>query len=190
MLTISSARRLRLPCYMITATLIVLQIIDVGVRTWPFRVHSPVWRLGFISASAGAAGAGTPLIGLLIVFAIAVATDDEAAAYVVALVSALAAVLCVAGAGVFSLDALQVRNEVRSGLAGQYEVGSMWVAVRVLVTAVLFVVLMMGAWRAAKAAARHRALEEPIGRGSLLVSPVHAAATISRSARAGAESKR
>lgn len=170
------------------ATLIVLQIIDVDVRSWPFRVHSPMWRVGFIGANTGAAG--TPLIGLLIVFAIAVATDDEAAAYVVALVSALAAALCVAAAGVFSLDVLQLRNEVRSGLAGQYEIGSMWVAARVLVTAVLFVVLMTSAWRAAKAAARHRALEEPIGRASWLVSPVHAAPTISRSARAGAESKR
>jgi len=170
------------------ATLIVLQIIDVDVRSWPFRVHSPTWRLGFIGASAGAVG--TPLIGLLIVFAIAVATDDEAAAYVVALVSALAAALCVVAAGVFSLDVLQLRNEVRSGMAGQYEIGSMWVAARVLVTGLLFVVLTVSAWRAAKAAARHRAIEEPIGRGSWLVSPVHAAATIARSARAGAEIKR
>ena len=170
------------------ATLIVLQIIDVDARSRPFRVHSPTWRLGFIGASAGAAA--TPLLGLLIVFAIAVATDDEAAAYVVALVSALAAVLCVVAAGLFALDVLQLRNEVRSGLAGQYEIGSMWVAARVLVTAVLFVVLMVSAWRAAKAAARHRAIEEPIGRGSFLVSPVHAAPTLTRSARAGAESKR
>lgn len=170
------------------ATLIVLQIIDVDVRSWPFRVHSPTWRVGFIGASAGAAA--TPLLGLLIVFAIAVATDDEAAAYVLALVSALMAALCVVAAGIFSVDVFQLRTEVRSGLAGQYEIGSMWVAARVLITAVLFVVLMVSAWRAAKAAARHRAIEEPIGRGSLLVSPVHAASTISRTARAGAESKR
>ena len=188
MLTISSARRLRLPGYLIMATLIVLQIVDVDVRSWPFRVHSPTWRLGFISASAGAAG--TPLIGLVIVFAIAVATDDEAAAHVVALVSALAAALCVMAAGVSSLDVLQLRNEIQSGLAGPYEIGSMWVPARVLVTAILFVVLTMSAWRAAKAAARHRALEEPIGRASWLVSPVHAAPTMARSARAGAESKR
>ena len=190
MLTISSARRLRLPCYMITATLIVLQIIDVGVRSWPFRVHSPTWRLGFISASAGAVDGGTPLIGLLIVFAIVVATDDEAAAYVLALVSAFATALWVVAAGVSSLDVLQLRNEVRSGLAGQGDIGSMWVPARALVTAVLFVVLMVSAWRAAKAAARHRAIEKPIGRGSLLVSPVHAAPTISRSAPASAESTR
>jgi len=169
------------------ATLIVLQIIDVGVRSWPFRMQSPTWRLGYIGASAGAAA--TPLLGLLIVFGIAVATDDEAAAYVVALVSALAAALCVVGAGVFSLDLLQVRNEVRSGLAGQYEIGSMWVAVRVLVTAASFVVLAVSAWRAAKSAARHRAIEQPIGRAGFLVSPAHARPTIARSAHIGAESK-
>jgi hypothetical protein len=186
-LTISSARRLRAPGYLIMATLIVLQIIDVGVRSWPFRMQSPTWRLGYIAASAGAAA--TPLLGLLIVFGIAVATDDEAAAYVVALVSALAAALCVVGAGVFSLDLLQVRNEVRSGLAGQYEIGSMWVAVRVLVTAASFVVLAVSAWRAAKSAARHRAIEQPIGRAGFLVSPAHARPTIARSAHIGAESK-
>jgi hypothetical protein len=186
-LTISSARRLRLPGYLIMATLIVLQIIDVGVGNWPFSVHSPTWRLGFIATSAGAVA--TPLIALLVVFAIAVATDHEAAAYLVALVSALAAALCVVAAGVFSLDVLRLRNEVRSGLGGPHEIASMWVAARVLVTAALLAVLMVSAWRAAKAAARHRAIEQPIGRASWLVSPVHAAPTISRSVRAGAESK-
>lgn len=186
--TAASARRLRAPGYWIMGALIVLQLIEIEVRSWPFRVQSPTWRLGFVGTTAGALG--TPLFGLLIVLAIAVASDDRAAAYTVSLVSWLAAALCVAAVGVFALDVLQVKNDVGSPLAGQYDVGSGWVAVKMVVAAALFLVLAVSAWRAAKSAARHIALQEPVGRSSLLVSPVRPASPISSPAQSGVKLER
>ena len=168
--------------------LILLQLIEIEVRSWPFRTSSPAWRLGFIGTTAGAIG--TPLFGLFIVLAIAVASDDRAAAYTVSLVSWLATALCVVAVGMFALDALQMKSEVGASLAGQYDVGSGWVAVKMVVGAVLFLVLAVSAWRAAKSAERHRALQEPAGRGSLLVSPVRAASPVSSPAQSGVRLER
>jgi hypothetical protein len=169
-------------------TLILLQLIEIEVRSWPFRVHSPTWRLGFIGTTAGALG--TPLFGLLIILGIAVATDDRLASYVVSLASWLSMVLCIAAAGVFALDVLQVKNDVASSIAGQYDIGSGWVAVRMVVSTVLFAVLGVSAWRAAKTAERHRALQEPVGRSALLVSPVRGAAAVSPVAQPGVKLER
>ena len=183
-----SARRLRAPGYLIMGTLILMQLIEIVVRSSPFRTHSPTWRLGFIGSAAGAVG--TPLFGLLIILAIAVATDDRAAAYAVSLASWLAMALCIAALGVFALDVLQVKNDVGSSLAGQYDVGSSWVAIRMVVAVVLFVVLGVSAWRAAKSAERHRALHEPVGKSALLVSPVRAASPVSAPSQSGVKLER
>lgn len=184
----SSARRLRAPGYLIIGTLTLLQLIEIEVRSWPFRMHSPAWRLGFVGTAAGAIG--TPLLGLLLILAIAVASDDRAAAYAVSLVSWLATALCVAALGVFALDALQVKNDVGASLAGQYDVGSSWVAVRMVLATVLFIVLGVSAWRAAKTAERHRALQEPVGRSALLVSPVRPTTPASPVAQSGVKLER
>lgn len=184
----ASARRLRAPGYVIMGTLILLQLIEIEVRSWPFRVHSPTWRLGLIGTIAGSLG--TPLFGLLIILGIAVANDDRAAAYTVSFVSWLGAAACVAAAALFGLDVLQVKSDVASSLAGQYDVGSGWVAVRIVVAALLFLVLAVSAWRAAKSAERHRALQEPVGRSALLVSPVRAASPVSSMTQPGVKLER
>ena len=184
----SSARRLRAPGYVIIGTLTLLQLIEIEVRSWPFRIHSPAWRLGFVGTAAGAVG--TPLLGLLLILAIAVASDDRAAAYAVSLVSWIAMALCIAALGMFALDVLQVKSDVAASLAGQYDVGSSWVAVRLVVAIVLFVVLGVSAWRAAKSAERHRALQEPVGRSSLLVSPVRPTTPVSPVAQTGVKLER
>ena len=169
-------------------TLILMQLIEIEVRSWPFRIHSPTWRLSFIGTTAGAVG--TPLFGLLIILAIAVATDDRTAAYAVSLVSWLAMVACAAAVGMFALDVLQVKNEVTSSVAGQYDLGSGWVVTRMIVAAVLFVVLAVSAWRAAKSAERHKALQEPVGKSSLLVTPVRPASPVSSVAQPGVKLER
>lgn len=184
----TSARRLRAPGYLIIGTLTLLQLIDIEIRSWPFRTHSPAWRLGFVGTAAGAVGA--PLLGLLLILAIAVASDDRAAAYAVSLVSWIATALCALAIGMFALDALQVKNDVGSSLAGQYDVGSSWVAVRMVLATVLFVVLGVSAWRAAKSAERHRAAQEQAGRSGLLVSPVRPTTPVAPVAQSGVKLER
>jgi len=87
-----SARRLRVPGYLVMAAITIVQVVDVGIRAWPFRLHSPAWRLGVIGFAANAVG--TPMLALLAILAIAVGVGDRGITYLVASLSAIAGALC------------------------------------------------------------------------------------------------
>lgn len=135
------------------AALIVMPFIDLGIRSWPFRMHSAAWRLGFLGSAS--AVLVTPLLALYLVFAIAAIAEDPLVEYLVAGVAAAACVICVGAAAFFSLDVLQMKGQVPAAAASQYDVGSIWVIVRLVVVAVLFIVLAIGSMRAARSA-RHK----------------------------------
>jgi len=70
-----SARRLRVPGYLVMAAITIVQVVDVGIRAWPFRLHSPAWRLGVIGFAANAVG--TPMLALLARLEWRVVTDRD-----------------------------------------------------------------------------------------------------------------
>ncbi len=183
----SSARRLRIVGYLFMATLLSMQLIDLGVRAWPFRFHSPAWRLSLIGTSVGAMAG--QLLALFAIFAIALLAEDRGAAFVVAVVSALAAVFCVIALGSFSLDALQIKNEVQASLTDKYDVGSIWVIVKLAIGTVLLLVLSVASWRTAKGIARHRAAAGTSARSSWLLSPARPSTPVATPTQSTAEAK-
>jgi hypothetical protein len=64
-----------------------------------------------------------------------------------AVLSALAAVLCLLATGTFALDALQMKSQVQAGFARQYDIASFWLAARVVIAAVIFLVFGVSASR-------------------------------------------
>lgn len=162
--------------YWFMATLLVMQVVDLVLRAWPFRVHSPAWRLGLISA--GASTMNGELLVLFVVFGLAVVFEDRMAAFVVSVLSALTAVFCVVAVGAFALDVLQVKNEVQASLADKYDVGSIWVILRLVIATVLLLVLAVSAWRTAKGIARHRTAAGTPAKPSWLLSPVRPTAPV------------
>jgi hypothetical protein len=144
----SSVRGLRTSGYLIMTALIVMPLIELGVRTWPYRIHSPAWRIGFLGG--GSAVLVTPLLALYLVFAIAAVADDRLVEYLVASLAAAATVICFGAATLFSLDVLQMKGQVSAAAASQYDIGSIWVIARLLVVAVLFIVLAVSSMRTAR----------------------------------------
>jgi hypothetical protein len=132
------------------ATLMVMPFVELGIRSWPFRIHSPAWRVGLLGS--GSAIMVSPLLALYLVFAIAAFADDRLVEYLVASFAAAATVLCVGAATLFALDALQMKGQVSASAASQYDIGSMWVIARLLVIATLFIVLAVSSMRAARSA--------------------------------------
>ena len=130
--------------------MILLPFIELAIRTWPFRIHSPAWRLGFLGG--GASVLVTPLLALYLVFAIAAVADDRIVEYLVAAVAAIGTVLCLGSAAIFSLDVLQMKGQISSATATQYDLGSMWIIARLVLVAVLFVVLAASSIRTARRA--------------------------------------
>lgn len=162
--------------YWFMATLFVMQLVDLGLRSWPFRSHSPAWRLGLIGT--GASTLSGHLLVLFVIFGLAVLFEDRMAAFIVSVLSALTAVFCIVAVAAFSLDVLQVKNDVQASLADKYDVGSVWVILRLLIGAVLLLVLAVSAWRSAKGIARHRAAAGTPAKPSWLLSPVRPAAPV------------
>jgi branched-subunit amino acid transport protein AzlD len=173
--------------YSFMATLLLMQLVDLCVRSWPFRIHSPAWRLSFIGTGASAISA--QLLVLFVIFGLALLAEDRAVAYLVVAVSAFTGLVCLIAAGSFALDVLQMKSTVDASLASSYDVGSVWVLLRLVVGAVLFLVLAVSSWRTAKGIARHRAAAGTPARASWLLSPVRAAAPVAPQPPSGAEAK-
>jgi hypothetical protein len=145
----------------------VIQLVDVAIRAWPFRLHSPAWRLGVIGFAANAVG--TTMLALLVILAIAIAVGDRGVAYVAAGVSALAGALCLVIAVVFSLDAVQMKTQVQANLANQYDMASVWLVVRMVIGAMMLLLLAVSGFRIAKTVRREAPRSSMKGSGSLVV---------------------
>ena len=183
----SSTRRLRVIGYLFMAMLLVMQVVDLAVRASPFRLHSPAWRLALVGTSAGAMPG--QLLALFVIFAIALLAEDRTTSFVVALLSALSGVFCLVALGSFSLDALQIKNEVQASLADKYDAGTIWVIVKLVIGTVLFLVLTVASWRTAKGVARHRAAAGTPARSSWLLSPARPSTPVATPTQPTAEAK-
>jgi hypothetical protein len=149
------------------ATMTIVQLIDVVIRAMPFRVQSPAWRLGVVGLAANAVG--TPMLAFLVILAIAVVAGDRGVVYLVAVLSALGAALCLLATGVFALDALEMKAQVQAGLSRQYDIASLWLVARVVIAAGIFLVFGISAFRVAKTVRRESPRPTVKGSGSLVV---------------------
>jgi len=143
-----SARRLRIPGYLIMWVVTIVQLVDVVIRAVPFRIHSPAWRLGVIGLAANAVG--TTMVSFLVILGIAVVAGDRGVAMLLAVLSSAAAVFCLLATGIFALDALQMRGQALPNLSHQYDLSSFWLVARVLVSVLIFGILAVSAFRIAK----------------------------------------
>jgi hypothetical protein len=149
------------------ATLTVQLLVDTFLRASPMRPSSIQWRLGFIGGGAGSLT--MLLLAVFAILAIAVAADDRPVGYVVAIVSVVGAVFCILALGVFALDALQVKRQVLASVTSTYNAATIWVAVKLLFAAVVFMVLGVAAFRAMRSSQREAAQPTAKARASMLV---------------------
>jgi hypothetical protein len=131
------------------------------------RPSSIQWRLGLIAS--GAAAGSIVLLAFLVALAIAAAMEDQVAAYILAIMSIVAAVLCLLAVGVFSLDALQVKGQVLASVSSAYTNASVWVIVKLVLSTIIFLVLALSAFRAARAMSRGAAARTPVSNRAPMV---------------------
>jgi hypothetical protein len=155
------ARRVRTPGYLIMALLIVSPLIELCTAAWPFQIHQAAWRLSFV----GTAGAslGLPILGLFLIFWLAVLAADTGALLLVSGASVLGGILCVLEAAMFALDALEMKARVRPALAARYDAVSAWWLIKLCAAGAILFVLALSAFRAARSVRRERkaASEKP-----------------------------
>jgi hypothetical protein len=141
-------RRARIPGYLVMALLVLSPWIELLAAAWPFQIHQPAWRLSFV----GTAGAslGLPILALFLTFLLATLVADKLALWLVSAFSVFGGVLCFLEAGVFSLDALEMKTHVRAALTQRYDAVSVWWLLKLCSAGVILFVMAVSSYRAAK----------------------------------------
>jgi hypothetical protein len=164
----SLARRLRVPGYLFFGIAMILPILDLLVSIYPIRLDTVVWRFGAVGLLSSAIGA--PLLVLFFVFALALFAGDRKVIVTVGVLSALIALLLVAGTGSFALDALQMKRRVQAAAQQRFMMASAQAMMKLILEAISAVVLAITAFRTlrkTKALATPRS--EARGSGSLVM---------------------
>jgi len=165
-----TARRLRLPGYIVVGYMTIGSLFDVIVSTQPAQIHDVRWRLAVSTLLTGASG--TELLGAVLFLALAVALSDGVAMWLGFALSLLLGLAYIGLGGVFALDSLQMRGQIRPEMLSRYNLGLEWTLARILFTGVVFLVIAGVFFRAARALAR--VLDRgATGPGSTLVVGAH-----------------
>ena len=139
-------RRTRAPAYVIATLVILVPLMEIGGSAWPYRINNPEWRIGVVSAAAGASTA--ILLGLLLIYVLGTLFDDRPAIWLVASIGALMTALCVIAGGSFLLDVLELRGRVSPGSEGRFGVVSALALAKVSFAGLAALIIAVSAFRA------------------------------------------
>lgn len=142
--------------YLLAVALVLSPLLNLVLSVWPLQPSNVGWRFGAIGVLSG--GLSVALMGMLLLAALTAIADQRVGLRVVAVVSALGALLVVGVVGLFLLDALELRNSiVQYQLRRQFEINSL----RALMGyGWAFLVLAALAWGGLRASARPRAARQ------------------------------
>ena len=141
-------RRLRTPAYLIMAVTSILPLIDLLMAISPMHLGTVMWRFGAVGLISSAIGA--PLLVLVLIYALALLSGDRKVVIAVGVIAAVIAVLMIAGAASFTLDALQMKSRVNPVALDKFKGASALALVKLLVMGASAIVLSVNAFRSAK----------------------------------------
>jgi len=140
-------RRLRVPGYVVASLIILVPVIESIAGAWPFQIGGAAWRLTAIGTAAGVVG--TPILGLFLMLILATMSGQRGVLWLISSSCILGGALCLAGSGVFALDAVQLRSQVRIAVAGRYNIASAWTVVKLWLSSATLLVLGVSSYQTA-----------------------------------------
>lgn len=153
-ITMARFRHLALPGYGIATMLILIPLADTVVGTLPLRAGDVAWRFG--AAGLFSRAIMTPLLGLFLCAAIAAALDHRRVIRVVAVMSGVTALLLMGVVGLFMLDALQMRSQVRPDAKPAFDTATALALAKYGAGILLLTVFAIRAWKASRKVAQRR----------------------------------
>lgn len=138
-------QRLRAPGYFILGLAVVVPLTEFILSVIPWHPDVVMWRFGAMGLAASAMG--TPLTGLLFIYALALLSSDRNVVRVVAALAAVIAVVLIVGAGSFVLDALQMKSRVKPEGLRQFKYASAQALVKLVTEGLAAGVLAVSAFR-------------------------------------------
>jgi hypothetical protein len=149
---LDAIRRFRIPAYLIFTLGAVLPLVELVLAVSPVKPSQVMWRFGAVGLFASAAAA--PLIMLLLLYGVALASEDRGVLYVIGTLAALSAAVLLVSSGSFTLDALQMKRQVTPAAETKFAVASVQAFVKLVLQGIAAAVLAVSAFRAAGALRR------------------------------------
>ena len=140
-------RRLRVPAYAFLLVTGVFQVADFVINASPAHLSQVTWRFGLLGIAANSVG--NLLLLILLAYAVALIDGDRVVLRVVGAASALLAVLLLAGAASFALDAIQVRPRTDPQAADRFAIVAGQAMIKLVAEAILSIVFAVAALRTA-----------------------------------------
>ncbi len=140
--------RFRAPGYLILALVALAPLIDLVVSASPIRTGPAAWRFQFLGAASSVTF--IPLFALFLIYALANLFGDRRIGLTVAGLAAISVLVCLLSIGVFALDALEMRAQVRVEAVATFDLASAWAATKLLLAAIASLVLSIKAFRSSR----------------------------------------
>ena len=146
------SRRIAWPAYLLSAALIIFPLSDTLTSLYPWNIGDARWRFGAVGLLSSALL--IPMLGLLLAILTAWALDQRLARRVLAILSLVAATVCVVALVSFALDAVQTRAAVRPEMQLSFKVAATTAAIKTLLAATILAVLGIASIKGSGAASR------------------------------------
>lgn len=137
-------RALVIAAYVVAALLVVIPITDTMARVWPLRPGQTSWRFGAVGMASRALM--TPLLGLLLATGVAWLRRHRLALRALAVLCVLGALAVGAATGVFVLDSMQMRDQVRAESLQAFDFSTVPALAKLIVGVPTLLTLGMGGW--------------------------------------------
>jgi hypothetical protein len=136
------------PGYIVAALLIILPLTDTLLSVWPIRLGDVSWRFGATGLFSRALM--TPLLGLLLILAVALMSGHRRVTRGVAIVGGLAVITIIGTSVMFLLDAIQMRTQVRPEAKTAFDVASIVALAKYGLAMLTALAFAIPAWKASR----------------------------------------
>jgi hypothetical protein len=143
-----SYKNLAWPLYLTGLVIIGFPALEFFLTILPLSPSILSWRFGAMGLLARSIL--IPLLGLALIYGTAVVLNHVWMLRVVAIVALVGAVLLLPAMGLFALDMLQLRNEVRAEASAAYDASSVVALMRLFACCVVLVAFGLSSWKNAR----------------------------------------
>lgn len=143
-----SKKHLTIPGYLCAVLLASFPLVDSLLAVWPLRLGELSWRFG--SAGLVSRTLLTPLLWLLLAYAIALLAEQRRVLRGISILSALITAMIVALIPLFLLDAVQMRAQVVPAAIFAFTVASVAALAKYMLAAIVTLSFAIFGWKASR----------------------------------------
>lgn len=140
--------QLAAPGYAVAVLLIVIPLLDTLLSALPIRAGTLNWRFGALGLFSRALM--TPLLGLLVAFAVSLLLDHKSVQRGLLVLAALGVLLLALALPLFVLDAVQLRASVRAEVTSPFDLAMILALGKYIAALAALVLLGRSCWKASR----------------------------------------